>query len=148
MLHANKVNLDKQKLMLKQEKNNKNSKQHNYAVIFAFPFTPKFFCSLLMNSQFPFFPASSLHPNTSPLDSSRSTSIACTVIKQQQRIKAGTSHSLEPNMSSSSRQLYCFHNYPIIDSISFQTVRHNLLSQNKQHVLEAKEEVPEYSFLS
>lgn len=66
-------------------------------------------------------------------------------IKQQQRTKPGSSHSLEPKMSSSSRQIHCFHTYPVTGGISFQTVRYNLQSDNMQHTLEAQEVVNPFS---
>lgn len=119
----------------------------------SFPNTPHthfFFFKFLFLCWIPnsLFPASNLYPNTSPSGSSRSTDIACNFIKQLQRIKAGTSHNLESNMSSSSRQPYHFHTYLITDGISFETARQSLLGQNKQHILGAKGEVTESSFPS
>lgn len=48
-------------------------------------------------------------------------------------------------MNSSSRQIHCFHTYPVTGGISFQTVSYNLLSGNMQHILEAKEVVNPFS---
>lgn len=102
------------------------SSPHTYGVFFLCGWIPQ---SL-------FSSASSLYPSPRPSDSSRRTSNAC---KQQQRTKAGSSHSLEPKTSSLSRQLNCFHTYPVTGGISFQAVRYNLISQNMQHILKAKE---------
>lgn len=88
-----------------------------------------------------FSSASSLHPSPRPSGSSRRTNTAC---KQQKRTQAGSSHSLEPKMSTLSRQLHCFHSCPVT-GISFQTVRYSLLAQNMQHILEAEEVVNPFS---
>lgn len=122
----------------------RNGKQHNYAVMFTFfpqfPSHPSVFvlCWWIPNSRFS-LPAASI-PTQAPQSAPEEPTLLVLL----------SNSSREQNQApvTAWRQLYHFHTYPVTDGICFQTGRCNLLSQNKQHILEAKEEVTESSFLS